>query len=490
VSSTNTNRTRKASSKGAEPYLRDQTERIRRAGWLNAAWLLLLSIWIAGLFVLGTLLSAHVVSLPIKALIVFAGSAAGILTSGYLFLNAPQIRTNRIQASQLHAFCKAIKQAAGTLQLQEILDSAARVIVEVTEVRGCSIKLLESRTGKLRARTIVGIEPDAIESTVKTVDSIYHAGMMAKGSVIVRDTLLREFPAVNEEAESLVCVPLHLEERMLGAICVFGKPGQPLSSQMISLLASLGNVVSLAIAHAFVYEDLERLVQVKTRFMFQASHELRSPLNAIQSIARTLMEGHLGELSEKQRELLARIDTRAAMLSEIVGDLLILATSRAELATLKPVPVDLVRLLDECVRFFETKAAERGIELSCQSQLPEALVFGSLEGLRSVITNLLSNAIKYTPGGGRVTLRLFEAKDQFVFEVSDTGIGIPVEEQERLFTEFFRASNANTIAQTGTGLGLSIVKATVEQHGGTLEVESEVGRGSCFRILLNKYAPP
>jgi signal transduction histidine kinase len=452
-------------------------------------WLSSVCLWISALFLLVMLPGSGRVPLGLQAAIVVGGGAAGILAGGLLFLNSSPIRIVRLQARQLHAFCKAIKQAAGTLQLQAILDSAARVIVEVTGVRGCSIKLLESRTGKLKARALVGFEPAAVESTMKTVDSIYHAGMMAKGSVIVRDTLLREFPTVNEEAESLICVPLHLEERMLGAICVFGEPGQRLSPEMISLLASLGSVVSLAIAHAFVYEDLEKLVQVKTRFMFQASHELRSPLNTIQSIARTLLEGHAGPLGEKQREMLARIDTRASMLSEIVGDLLILATGRAELATLKPVPVDLVQLLAESMQFFETKAEEKSIQLNANVRLPQALVLGNQEGLRSVLTNLLANAIKYTPPGGQVELRLFEFKEQIVLEVSDTGIGIPSAEKERLFTEFFRASNARAMEQIGTGLGLSIVKATVEQHGGSLEVQSAEGEGSCFRVLLNKYAP-
>jgi len=490
VSSTVTKKIKRERPKGAGPI---QDERARPEGGVQrpaALWLAATCLWIAGLFLSRLLMERWSVPLWLQALIAAGGSAAGILAGGFLFLNSSQIRVVRQQAAQLHAFCKAIKKAAGTLQLQEILDSAARVIVEVTGVKGCSIKLLESRTGSLKARAIVGIEPSAIESTVKTVDSIYHAGMMAKGSVIVRDTLLREFPAVNEEAESLICVPLHLEERMLGAICVFGQQGQRLSSGMISLLASLGNVVSLAIAHAFVYEDLEKLVQLKTRFMFQASHELRTPLNTIQSIARTLLEGHLGELGEKQREMLARIDTRAAMLSEIVGDLLVLATGRAELATLKPVPVDLVQLLAECVRFFETKAKEKDIQLGTHVHLGEAVVLGNQEGLRSVLTNLHANAIKYTPSGGRVTSRLFESKQRIVLEVSDTGIGIPAEERERLFSEFFRASNARAMAQVGTGLGLSIVKTAVEQHGGTIEVESEEGRGSCFRILLNKYAPP
>jgi signal transduction histidine kinase len=255
---------------------------------------------------------------------------------------------------------------------------------------------------------------------------------------------------------------------------------------MTSLLSSLGDVVSLAIAHALVYEELKNLVQTKTRFMFQASHELRSPLNTIQSMARTLLEGHLGELSERQRDMLSRIDLRSQTLSEIVGDLLVLALGRAELTTLRPEPVDLLRLLREHVQFFETRARDKNVEVEGHYSVTEATVLGRREGLASVITNLLSNAIKYTPPGGRVNLRLFESKEQLVFEVADSGIGIPKEEQDKLFTEFFRASNAKDVAGAGTGLGLAIVKATVEQHGGRIDVESAEGQGTTFRIFLNK----
>jgi signal transduction histidine kinase len=255
---------------------------------------------------------------------------------------------------------------------------------------------------------------------------------------------------------------------------------------MISLLSSLGDVVSLAIAHALVYEDLKNLVQTKTKFMFQASHELRSPLNTIQSMARTLLEGHLGKLSKKQLDMLSRIDLRSQMLSEIVGDLLILAVGRAELSTLKPESVDLQKLLHDNVRFFETRAEEKRVELQLHNRVQNGIVLGSREGMASVITNLLSNAIKYTPEGGRVTVSLVESKEQVVVEISDTGIGIPKEEQSELFTEFFRASNAKEMARIGTGLGLAIVKATVEQHGGSIDFESERGRGTTFRISLNR----
>jgi len=426
----------------------------------------------------------------LRVLTLLAGSLLAVIVSRIVFLNSPRVRTCREQARQFHAFCKAIKQAAGTLELQEILDSAAKVIVEATGVQGCSIKLLSSKTGKMIARTIVGLGEDRSDQALDIVEDIYKKGTMTRESIIVRDIYMRDFPAVDEEFESLICVPLYLEEKPLGAICIFGQRGQKLSGGLISLLASLGDVVSLAIAHAMVYEDLKNLVQTKTKFMFQASHELRSPLNTIQSMAKTLLEGHLGKLSKKQIDMISRIDIRSQMLSEIVGDLLILAVGRAELSTLKPQPVDLKKLLSENVRFFETRAREKQIDLQLHNRVEDGMVLGSQEGLASVITNLLSNAIKYTPEKGRVTVSLFESKEQVVVEISDTGIGIPEEEQSGLFREFFRASNAKQMARIGTGLGLAIVKATVEQHGGSIDFESERGRGTTFRILLNRVQQP
>ncbi len=425
-----------------------------------------------------------------RILVAFAGSLAGIVTSAVFLNNSPRIRTCRKQASQLHSFCKAIKQAAATLELQEILDSAAKVIVEVTGVRGCSIELLDAKTGKMKARTIVGLDKELSDDALNIVESLYRQGSATSESVIVRDILMRDFPAVDEEFESLICVPLRLEERPLGAICIFGERGQRLSPEMISLLSSLGDVVSLAIAHALVYEDLKTLVQTKTKFMFQASHELRSPLNTIQSMARTLLEGHVGKLTAKQQDMLARIDLRAQMLSDIVGDLLILAAGRAGLSTVKHAPVDLRELVHDQVSFFETKAREKRIELKLHNRVRDGIISGNRDGLASIVTNLLSNATKYTSSGGKVTVRLFESKEELVLEISDTGIGIPKEEQDGLFTEFFRASNAKMVAKAGTGLGLAIVKATVEQHGGAIDVESEQGKGTTFRIFFNKAAKP
>ena len=459
----------------------------RPAPWpVGVGWLAALAGWITVLFLLCAVVLGQRASTWVRVLVVFAGSAAGVATTAVLFRSAPQVRVCRQQAEQLHAFCRAIRKAAGTLELAEILESAANVIVEVTGVRGCSIKLLDSTSGKMKATTIVGLDRETSNAALDIVENLYRQGMMARQSIVVRDIYMRDFPAVDEQFESLICVPLHLEERLLGAICIFGERGQRLSAEMTSLLSSLGNVVSLAIAHALVYERLQSLVQSKTRFMFQASHELRSPLNTVQSMARTLFEGHLGRLTRRQREMLERIDHRCQSLSDIVGDLLVLAVGRAELTTLQPQPLDFLALIRENVGFFETRAREKGIELELRSAVSEAVVLGSREVLASVVTNLLANAIKYTPAGGRVRVRLSETETQLVLEISDSGIGIPESEQGKLFTEFFRASNAKAFSSSGTGLGLTIVKAAVEQHRGSVEMDSREGGGTTFRVLLDK----
>jgi signal transduction histidine kinase len=457
-----------------------------RATLRNTVWLAILVLIISALFFITFFAIPDSTSILVRIVAVLSGATIAVVSSAFLLVKSPMIRAFRMQAKQFSAFSDAINHAAGILDLQQILDSAAEIILEITHVRGCSIKLLDTNTKKMKARSIVGLEDEAKDRALNMVEKLYHRGMMDRKPIIVKDILMREFPAVNDEFESLVCVPLQIEERVLGAICVFGKKGQRLSQGLISLLSTLGNVVSLAIAHALVYDEMLHLVEVKTRFMFQASHELRSPLDTIQLMAKNLLDGYAGELHGDQEDLLFRILSRAQLLAETVNDLLTLATGRAELAKAKRVVIDFETLVEDGVQFFEAQAAKKNIKILLDSTATSPCVLGSEAGLRSVITNLISNAIKYTPPDGRVDIRIHDEEQHVVLEIEDTGIGIPKEDQGELFTEFFRATNAKTVSKVGTGLGLAIVKATVEQHGGSIEVASKEGEGTTFRICLNK----
>jgi len=441
--------------------------------------LIIPGLWIIALGVLLIIfLKSHDPTL-INALLVISGGIAGALMTAIFILCSPGLKALKLRAKELQAFCEAIRKAASKVEVQEILDIYSEIIVQVTGVQGCTISIVEPKTGELKVRAKTGIEYED-----EITQDISRTGLLEGKPLLVKDLRRRDFPEIDDAIESLLCVPLKIEEKTLGAVCTYGEKGQKLSSEMIPILSSLSNVIALALAHAFVYENLKNLVEIKTHFMFQTSHELRSPLNAIQSMTKLLTNGYMGNLSEKQREIIMKIETRANRLSETVNDLLKLAKGRAQVSTIKLTKVNLSNLLQEILEFFEPRAKERNVIIETRLLANNTLVNGTEQLLRSIAINLISNAIKYTPPGGKVSVCLFETKDSLILEIVDTGIGIPKEEQEMLFQEFFRASNAKKILAVGTGLGLSIVKVNVEICGGTIEVDSEENKGTTLKVLF------
>lgn len=418
----------------------------------------------------------------ISILFIISGGMAGALLTALFVLWSPTIKALKLRARELQAFCEAIRKAASKVEVQELLDMCSEIVVEVTGVQGCTISIRDPQTGELKVRAKTGI---AYEEQV-IVEDLSHTELLEGSSFHVRDLRRRDFPEVDDAIESLLCVPLRIEEKILGAVCIYGEKGQRLSSEMNSILSSLSNVIALALAHAFVYEDLKKLVEVKTRFMFQTSHELRSPLNAIQSMTKILTDDYMGNLNKKQREFIMRIETRANKLSETVNDLLKLAKGRAQVSTITLTRVNLSKILRESIALFTPRAQEG--HLTFETRLPPTDVFvtGTEDLLRSIVTNLLSNAIKYTPPGGTVGIHTSETLEAVIVKISDTGIGIPKEDQEMLFQEFFRASNVLKTGKIGTGLGLSIVKSHVDMCGGTLDVESEENIGTTFTVSFKK----
>jgi signal transduction histidine kinase len=454
----------------------------------NRLWLPLLPIWISSLVFFTVVLAFRQATTPLLIGAILCTGGMSLLMGLLLARSLPRLKRAERRARFLEAIFEVIHKAGGSLDLDEVLNAVTRITVEATGVRGCSIKLWDPDSGTMRVRSMAGIAREAADLAIDVAENIYHRSLMEGNAVLVPDALVDDFPEVDDQTESLICVPLRREKRVLGALCVYGERGRKLSQDMISLFSILGDLVTLSIANASVYENLKRLDKAKSWFLLKASHELRSPLNSIQSITRTLSQGFLGELTDQQKKMLARIEARAGALANSIGDLLVLAKGKAELSTSELEKIDFCALLGENVRFFETMAEEKGVrlEVSCPSDPAAAVVYGRREGLQTVISNLLSNAIKYTPKEGRVSLSMKPAEDKVVFEVSDTGIGIPENEQDSLFSEFFRATNAKNLAETGTGLGLSIVKSTVEQHGGRIEVQSREGQGTTFRVLLNR----
>jgi two-component system, OmpR family, phosphate regulon sensor histidine kinase PhoR len=233
--------------------------------------------------------------------------------------------------------------------------------------------------------------------------------------------------------------------------------------------------------------DLRRLERVRQDFIANVSHEFKTPLTAIQGFAETLLAGAL-EDPQHNRRFLEIIRDHAARLAALTNDLLKLARIEAGKLEVDLGPVNLLEVIERCAETTLLKASQKQIAL--ETDVPPGLpaVRGDASLLREVLQNLLDNAVQYTPAGGRIKVSAAAGAREAIVSVEDTGVGIPLVDQERIFERFYRVDAARSRQAGGTGLGLSIAKHIVEVHGGHLRVDSEVGRGSKFSFSLSLAA--
>ena len=228
--------------------------------------------------------------------------------------------------------------------------------------------------------------------------------------------------------------------------------------------------------------ELRRLERVRRDFVANVSHELRTPLTSIKAMAETLLDGALGD-SEVAPRFLGTIIRESDRLVRLSADLLDL--SRVEALGIEKKPIDLASLVVEVSTRLASQAEKADVGLVNTIHVP-LIVHADRDEMAQVLVNLLDNAIAYTPRGGGVTLSASETPETISISVADTGIGILSHDIPRLFERFYRADKARSRASGGTGLGLSIVKHIVENHGGSVAVESEYNKGSVFSFTLPK----
>ena len=229
--------------------------------------------------------------------------------------------------------------------------------------------------------------------------------------------------------------------------------------------------------------ELRRLERVRQDFVANVSHEFKTPLTAIQGFAETLLAGALDD-PKNNRRFLEIIREHAARLARVTDDLLKLARIEAGKLELEFFPVGLQDLIEGCTETTLLKASRKKISFNVKLSAGLPPVRGDAILLHDVLQNLLDNAIQYTPSGGHVRVEASAGVHEATVTISDSGIGIPLADQERIFERFYRVDAARSREAGGTGLGLSIAKHIVEAHGGRLWVESAVGRGSKFSFSI------
>jgi signal transduction histidine kinase len=263
--------------------------------------------------------------------------------------------------------------------------------------------------------------------------------------------------------------------------------GVPFTPTQCRIAAGIAELVSLSLNHAQVIDELERAHRVKSDFVATVSHELRTPLHVVMGYTDLLIDGAFGSLADEQTQALQRVRQRARGLLELINATLDLNRLEAGRINLDLEPTDLSELMKTLHR--ETGESQNDPNLRLIWDVPETLPIVSTDPakLRVALKNLLANALKFTDAGS-VTVRVAVDANEVEFTIADTGVGIAPDALPIVFEAFRQADSSSTRRFGGVGLGLYIVRRLVDLLGGQVDVESELGRGSTFRVRLPRSA--
>ena len=436
----------------------------------------------------------------VDVLAAFAAQAALAVRACDL-VRALESRTDELgrKVTQLEALGTVGQAVNSSLNLTEVLNTIITQAVRLSGSDGGSIFEFDEDTREFRVETVCGTSPEAFDALrrarIRLEDTFI--GQAATLGRPLELTDLRDAPldphlkALAETGwRSLVAVPMLREGRIVGAMVIRRHTPGRIPHEIYDLLETFAGQSALALINAQLYRQLERqsaalavASQHKSEFLASMSHELRTPLNAIIGFSEVLLERMFGELNERQDDYLRDIWSSGKHLLELLNDILDLSKIEAGQMVLSRSKFAVRESLDYCLSMVRERALQQRVLLSLDVD-PEV---GPLDAdrlrFRQVVLNLLSNAVKFTPEGGRVDVRAFIRGQDLVVLVADTGVGVQVEDRERIFDSFQQGARSSGQVE-GTGLGLTLSKRILELHGGRIWVESEAGKGSTFGIAL------
>jgi signal transduction histidine kinase len=434
------------------------------------------------------------------ALITSFASQAVIAIENARLLNELRARTSELTRSveELRALGEVSQAVNSTLDLKTVLDTIVARAAQISGTEAGAIYVLNEQRNEFRLSATSGMSDDMIAAVRNMHAEISAAvGLLTETHEPSQTADLRDLPstAVNEVIlragyRARLLVPLVRSGKVVGALVVRRKAPGEFPGNTVELLKTFAAQSVLAIQNARLFAEIEdksrqlaEASQHKSQFLANMSHELRTPLNAILGYTELILDSVYGEMPEKARSVLDRVQRNGRHLLGLINDVLDLSKIEAGQLTLSLSDYSLKNVIQTVFSAVEPLANQKQIALKIEvaPQMPQGR--GDEQRLTQVLLNLVGNAIKFTDIG-EVAITGSSAKGSFTVAVRDTGPGISTTDQAKLFQEFQQADNSITRKKGGTGLGLAISKRIIEMHGGKIWVDSVVGHGSTFSFTL------
>ncbi len=370
---------------------------------------------------------------------------------------------------------------ASTLDLNTLLNRIVHAAADVSNAQAASILLYDGSKEQLYFQAATNMETRLMQGLIVPVDaSIAGWVVTQREPVIILDAQNdpRHFGEIAKptgiETTSLLGVPLITKDKVIGVLEAINKLSGVFSEDDLETLGALGAQAAVAIENSRLFQQSDLISELV--------HELRTPLASLNTAAHLLLRP---EVQEDQRtKMVESIHRETNRLTEMTSAFLDLARLESGRIQFQVEQVDLRLLLEECALIMCSKAEEK--EQKLKLEIPEEEIpalNGDRDKLKQVILNLLSNAIKYTPASGEICLSAQVGLKNVVVQVKDNGVGIPANDLPHIFEKFYRVPGSEHCAQ-GTGLGLSICKRIIDAHNGEIEVQSQVGVGTSFKVSL------
>jgi signal transduction histidine kinase len=397
----------------------------------------------------------------------------------------------------LRALGEVSRAVAASLDLEQVLTTIVARAVELSGADAGSIYEYDEAAAEFQLRASHGMSDEIVlairAARIRAGESVVGEATARRAPVQVPDVqnapgypLGQVLAAAGFHA--LLALPLLHEERIIGALVVRRRLAGVFESDTVDLLQTFASHSALAIENARLFEEIaskshqiEVVSRHKSEFVASMSHELRTPLNAIIGFSQVLADKLFGELNAKQEEYVQDIVDSGRHLLSLINDVLDLSKVESGRMELEPSTFSLLEALEDGLTMIRERASQHAIRLSLQVEPGIGLVEADERKIKQVILNLVSNAVKFTPDNGEVELLARQLDDEIRVSVRDTGIGIALEDQARIFEDF---QQLGLHTREGTGLGLALSRRFVELHGGRLWVESLVGHGSTFTFSL------